>query len=781
MPAVRQSRRSARANTRHTDDPPVEVAGIKITDATESKGEPLEIGSSEESSGPSSRAPRRGGRRRRKSPSADDADFIPAAEPTGEANDDDEEIILDEGEEDEELEYEQASRRGKRALKFQELSQSVHHGPHSRGNWMPNEHASKPVNLQVTFGTDERDILNMIYVRDRWSGANDSAVPSKASLEQEPNPQQYGSDDYGAGRTYGVDATDLEREATSAWDWYYQDDLGGQFRKRQRVEGIGEEEAVRTYLPVPSKERHKVRIGPFVDGQQRAFELRQHDVLDFGQAWPKIDGVPETTAQSIKATKRLGRPSKKQTNDQESQGVDQKTSQSRARQGWIVNMGGKVQGLAWAPNQDGLTQYLAVVVPISAQQKESVFGAEQRYGAPAFTPSPPYPAAVQIWCFDAQDANKQTKGLDMSKKPRLRLVLCTDWGHIRRIAWCPMPRKKREDDDGIVNLGLLACVCGDGRTRVVDVRLDRGGQGIEYRKYLTFGKNWLAKRHPGRVLSAAFTASPSATVSSCMAWLSPSDIAVACADGSVHLYNLVTSFRNDTKEAVPYMRLQIHLTYITNLSTAYPQYPHLLATTSMDGQTRLTSLLDPQKDMVDAGRVRVGTSHLAWSPLLQAFFSSDENDFLRAMPLRRFHVTTTTGRLPSTVSAMAAFSPWHPSCLVGCTNGAIVAVNPLRRMLNGKEVHMQLRIFQHEWARARDKDAAGPDVSRFIDGFQAEPVSLQRNMAGDPRMVNGVLTMTVYDEETHVTALAWNPNRHCAGWAVAGMGSGLIRLEDVSI
>lgn len=482
MPAVRQSRRSARANTRYTDDP-FEAAGIKDADVTESKNEPLDNGSPEESPDPSSRTSRRG-RRRRKSPSADDADFVPAAELGGEV-DDDEEIIMDEGEGDEEVEYGQVPRWGKRALKFQELSQSVHHGPHSRGNWMPNEHASKPVNLQVTFGTDERDILNMIYVRDRWSGANDSAVPSRASLQQEPNPQQYGSDDYGAGRTYGVDAADLEREATAAWDWYYQADLGGRFRKRQQFEVIGEEQAIRTYLPAPLKEKHKVRIGPFVDGQQRSFELRQHDVLDFGQAWPEIDGVPETTTQSIKATKKLGRPSKKQTSDKGGHVGDQKTSQNRARQGWIINMSGKVQAIAWAPNQDGLTQYLAVVVPISAQQKESFFAGEQHRGAPAFTPSPPYPAAVQIWSFEAQDAERQTKGLDMSKKPRLRLVLCTEWGHIRRIAWCPMPRQKRAEDDGIVNLGLLACVCGDGRTRVLDVTLGQEDQGIEYRTYLT--------------------------------------------------------------------------------------------------------------------------------------------------------------------------------------------------------------------------------------------------------------------------------------------------------
>ncbi len=46
---------------------------------------------------------------------------------------------------------------------------------------------------------------------------------------------------------------------------------------------------------------------------------------------------------------------------------------------------------------------------------------------------------------------------------------------------------------------------------------------------------------------------------------------------------------------------------------------------------------------------------------------------------------------------------------------------------------------------------------------------------------NGVMFATVYEEASAVTALAWNPNLHVGGWAAAGMGSGLVRIEDLAI
>ena len=39
---------------------------------------------------------------------------------------------------------------------------------------------------------------------------------------------------------------------------------------------------------------------------------------------------------------------------------------------------------------------------------------------------------------------------------------------------------------------------------------------------------------------------------------------------------------------------------------------------------------------------------------------------------------------------------------------------------------------------------------------------------------------TVFEEQAGVTAVCWNPNVHVGGWAAAGLGSGLVRVEDLA-
>ncbi|KAL2827042.1 hypothetical protein BDW59DRAFT_144586 [Aspergillus cavernicola] len=610
---------------------------------------------------------------------------------------------------------------------------------HSRGTWNPLEHVGKSIHLQVTFGLDERDILAILYARDRWGRGVDSAFPTRDSLDEAGSVQ-----DYKYGPTFGVEPEDLKRESTRGWDWYYSDGAGERFRKRQRLESITEEEARRTFLPAPKQGKHTVLIGPADD--QMAFTLDQYDVFNFGDAWGEVKGRPPKTG----ATAGSG-------------------PKRRKRQGWILNIGQRVQCTAWAPNQSGLNQYLAVVAPISNEQKEMYPDPLNDYSAPAFRPSAPYPCALQLWAFKADKGGDITKTMDMSLEPRLRLVLGTDWGDLRRVAWCPIPREPRDEDeeDAFKNVGLLAGVWGDGYVRVIDVKLSRDPNKTDFY----------------RVDTPVFEAKPPSTVCTCVTWLSPSDIAVGCADGFVAAWSIAPpSIQPQTEKSsnpLPIFYHPIHSTYILNISSAYPTHAHLVATTSMDGETRLSSLVDHARDMVETTRMRVGSPHITYSPWLHSFVSSDENDFVRLLTVRRFFTTLAVARLPSTVSALATSSPCHPSQLVGCTGGTVIATNPLRRLLHSKEKQWQQTWFSHTWARGKDSSNSG--TSRFNDGYRAESISLLRNMMGDRKLINGTLVITIFEEETHVTALAWNPNQSCAGWASAGFGCGLLRVEDLAM
>lgn len=195
------------------------------------------------------------------------------------------------------------------------------------------------------------------------------------------------------------------------------------------------------------------------------------------------------------------------------------------------------------------------------------------------------------------------------------------------------------------------------------------------------------------------------------------------------------------------------------------------------------SLLDPQKDIVDATRMRIGSPLLTYSPYLRSFVYTDENDFVRILPIRRFFSTVAAAKISSPISAMANDSRWHPTVLAGGTDGSTVVANPMRNILSSKERHFQQTWFLHEWVPIKDgsdSDSNHPGVSRFIDGFKAEHIGLVRNMVGDEKVIDGFVTTTIYEEPCRVTALAWNPNHSSAGWACAGLGSGLVRVEDLA-
>jgi transcription factor C subunit 6 len=52
------------------------------------------------------------------------------------------------------------------------------------------------------------------------------------------------------------------------------------------------------------------------------------------------------------------------------------------------------------------------------------------------------------------------------------------------------------------------------------------------------------------------------------------------------------------------------------------------------------------------------------------------------------------------------------------------------------------------------------------------------NNAPNPELKKGI---SIYEEKSAITALSWNPNLSFGTWAVAGMGSGLLRVEDIGI
>lgn len=197
----------------------------------------------------------------------------------------------------------------------------------------------------------------------------------------------------------------------------------------------------------------------------------------------------------------------------------------------------------------------------------------------------------------------------------------------------------------------------------------------------------------------------------------------------------------------------------------------------------------------------------------------DEHYILKHNPIRRFYHNIYSMRSESSIVRVAA-SPVHPGVLVGGANGTVIACNPVVRVVNTKNVPWQQNWFVHEWRgpvenlvtipssqdsepqeggpviSSVDEDAAVEDTPvdqipqavlsnpliRITEGFKATQPGIQHSVTAKRKPDNEISTLiTVFEEKSSITALAWNPNLKFGTWAVAGMGDGLLRVEDIGV
>ena len=291
---------------------------------------------------------------------------------------------------------------------------------HSRGmieNLMRSDHERSRVRLFSGSGVE--DILHVVRSRDQW--AADPTLPCRKNL------------------CHQVSHTDEKRqmEATVGWDWYY--DQGGResFAEKQKIQTLSLEEGV-SYLPQATHSNLSFLMGPY--GRQQVFSLALSQSLGLEEAWNTAFGSSAPGSQESRSCKRR-------------------------RHGWMLNVGTRVRCLDWAPNHHGSTQYLALAVAKALTSTRPATPIE----APAFTPSCPAPSGVQIWAFDASN-----NSMGPTRPPELQQVLCTEWGEINQLKWCPVPRTKRNEDTlGKISIGLLAGVWSDGCARVLDIQHEK--------------------------------------------------------------------------------------------------------------------------------------------------------------------------------------------------------------------------------------------------------------------------------------------------------------------
>lgn len=459
---------------------------------------------------------------------------------------------------------------------------------------------------------------------------------------------------------------------------------------------------------------------------------------------------------------------------------------STSRRGWMFYMDARIQDAQWALNEDSTIQYLAVTVeqkPMDTPQPKPL----EQPRAPAFSASAPYRASIQIWAFD-MSSNDENKTL---KEPRLEQVICTNWGSPRQIRWSPIkatgPSEDPSEDDN-EHIGLLAGIWSDGRVRILDVKRPLAEDLEDGPAYVHYAR-------------AAFDVSLPHTVPSCLYWLSASSLVVATAAGTVAIWSLT---RPDTfaTTAKPWFYRQLADTYILTIASGWPSQPHLLSISIADGFARLFDLRTPNADTTASVRGRTLCISQAWHEQTQTFVMPDEHYILKHTSVRRYYHNIYSMRLESSITRVAT-SPVHPTVLAAGAEGNIEASVPIGRITNYKIIPWQQKWFVHEWRKPVAQLAVKPVVtrdinntptqtvppeilanplSRITEGYKALQPGIQHSVMSkkpnNPEINKGI---TIYEANSAITALGWNPNLAYGTWAAAGMADGLLRVEDIGV
>ena len=590
------------------------------------------------------------------------------------------------------------------------------------------------------------------------------------------------------------DLKQIGREAREGWDWYF--DGGGKERfSEQQSELVVTPEEGRKYIFGTSQ---NLLLGPC--GRQKLVNL------------PHLHSLPlDATEIGVHngASQQVPEP-------------DPHPPSTEKRYGCFLNVGIRLDCLDWAPNHDGDSQYLA----LSSSQGPRLLTKALPTTAPAFDPAPPSPSSIQIWSFCINRPTEPTSSPQRQLEPTLAQVLCSEWGPISQIKWCPMARTPREPSDPDQQfIGLLAAISADGYARILSINLAHDIP-ITYLK----------------ITAPFLTTRPATSITTSLAWLSPNHIATGHSDGSISVHDLtMTSRATLLHNAFTIQTIQPpHIpSPILALAQAYPTHPNLITASAVSGHTRLLDLRSPNTDYSLMPRTRWPPSNLIFSPHLASFIHNDDGDStLRATSPglwgnKRGSITfRRTGPRGSSRTNSAGMKKGggekmeigigpmgrgcldsgkvHPCIAWGGPDGKVMVCNPLMSILGSSrkmQADWNVCVCRLEWVRRKEspemRASAGSvdeqrdgnnvvddnvgqgggtrigsgrsGISRITQSYKAEKAE------HGPTRGDKARQLTTFEEENAVTAVCWNPNLSCGGWLAVGWANGLVRIEDVAI
>ncbi|KAK1066539.1 hypothetical protein LTR12_001770 [Friedmanniomyces endolithicus] len=525
-----------------------------------------------------------------------------------------------------------------------------------------------------------------------------------------------------------------EDVAHAGWSWYLSDGGKQAFQMHQRLDVLTAEET-KGYLG--GQQDRSFVMGPYQD--QKLFHLTPGQSMPLAHAW-------ELSAGEIGST-------------------DTPEIALHYKPGFMLNLGAEVRCLGWIPRRDSKVQYLTTLVS-PEQDGADMLDAPSSHGSGLTKQS-----HICIWRFQA-DAEGY---IDTTITPTLALVLCTDWGEISTFQWCPTACPVAD------TLGLLAFIAEDGMLRILDVPLPSTDERAAY----------------VLVKQIACELQPPNTTCTCFTWSSPTLISAGCANGSVYVWDLEKiASSND-----PGLSFTTSKICIESITSCAPSHPHILFVVSAGGGMAVTDIsqVPPRVSPLKATQVHdLSRPLMLWHDYLQRALTTDDDCDVVARSLQKGKHRITVSKARNVITAIAA-SPSHPCTLVATEAGDLFATNPLIQAASGKADMWQQSWFSHQWRRSTvtEREAAEQEplgltdqldkasitigkhgLSRILEGFRPERIAPD---ARGKTVAEAGAGTHVLEEQMAVTALAWNPDTNCGGWAAAGMADGLVRIEDIAV
>ncbi|KAM0464920.1 hypothetical protein ACHAPV_001911 [Trichoderma viride] len=232
---------------------------------------------------------------------------------------------------------------------------------------------------------------------------------------------------------------------------------------------------------------------------------------------------------------------------------DQDEDEDKVECGWMLDVGGLVLGMDWAPRRDKNPKQLLALAVIP-QSDQGFYNYEEESVKPGFQ----LQGIVQIWEFKS---TKTDEGFTRtSKEPAtLRKNLCLDYGRARRVRWSP-------------SCNHIAVLSSDGNVYVADAGDLDGEEGEAYYKL----------QKPFAVLNLIDEYSIKATA---IAWVNCNRMAVGYSDGSIALWSIYPQRLLS--------RHPVHHSDIIDMVSGYPTLPNIIASIPVGGTARLIDLQAP--------------------------------------------------------------------------------------------------------------------------------------------------------------------------------------------